>query len=76
MKPFVFFLRSCCRPRLWILKSLKVEEETAINYVAGEKKQLRRYLKESLIKPLVSLKKMETDRLCYKTVYLQKLKFN
>ena len=50
---------------------LLVEKETAINYVVGErkKKHLRRDLK-SLIKPLDSLK-MQTDRLCYKTVCSQ-----
>ena len=47
-----------------------------MNYVAGENKHLRRDLKESSIKLLVSLKKMQTDRLCYKTVSSQKLRFN
>ena len=37
--------------------SLLVEEETAINYVAGKDEYLGRDLKLNLIKPLVSLKK-------------------
>ena len=51
------FCRFRCRRRRRCLSSLIVEEETAINYVAGENKHLCRYLKESLIKPSVSLKK-------------------
>ena len=47
-----------------------------MNYVAGENTHLRRDLKESSIKLLVSFKKMQTDRLCYKTVSSQKLRFN
>ena len=70
------FCRSRFRSRRRCLSSVILEEETAINYVAGENKHLWRDLKESLIKLLVSLKKMQTDRLCYKTVSSQKLRFN
>ena len=48
------FYRSRFRSRRRCLSSVIVEEETAINYVAGENKHLWNYLKESLIKPLVS----------------------
>ena len=70
------FCRSRFLSRRRCLRSVIVGEETAMNYVAGENKHLWRDLKESSIKLLVSFKKMQTDRLCYKTVSSQKLRFN
>ena len=48
------FCRSRFLSRRRCLRSVIVGEETAMNYFAGENKHLWNYLKESLIKPLVS----------------------